>query len=79
MTNTTDRIQGLCASIINHDEWYALKTHILMTCPASGIESVRHAISTIEVSAESGDEKFKKAKRIKQQEEGSIDPDLEEA
>jgi hypothetical protein len=79
MTNTTDRIQGLCASIINHDEWYALKTHILMTCPASGIESVRHAINSIEVCAESGTDKFKKAKRAKQQEEETIDPDLDES
>jgi hypothetical protein len=79
MTNTTDRIQGLCASIINHDEWYALKTHILMTCPSSGIESVRHAINSIEVCAESGTEKFKKAKRAKQQEEETIDPDLDES
>ena len=76
--NTTDRIQALCASIVNHDDWYALKTHILMTCPASGIESVRHAISTIEVSAESGTEKFKKMKKAKQQIEQVIDPDLDE-
>lgn len=76
--NTTDRIQALCASIINHDDWYALKTHILMTCPASGIESVRHAISTIEVSAESGTEQFKKMKKAKQQIEQVIDPDLDE-
>ncbi len=79
MTNTTDRIQGLCASIINHEEWYALKTHILMTCPSAGIESVRHAISTIEAAAESGTDKFKKAKKAKQQEEDVIDPDLDEA
>lgn len=49
-----------------------------MTCPASGIESVRHAISTIEVSAESGSEQFKKAKKQKQQIEQVIDPDLDE-
>ena len=79
MTNTTDRIQGLCASIINHDEWYALKTHILMTCPPAGIESVRHAINSIEVAAESGTDKFKKAKKAKQQEEETIDPDLDES
>ena len=76
--NTTDRIQALCASIVNHDDWYALKTHILMTCPAIGIESVRHAIYTIEVSAESGSEQFKKVKKTKQQIEQVIDPDLDE-
>ena len=77
--NTSDRIQGLCASIVNHDDWYALKTHILMTCPAAGIESVRHAIGTIEVSAESGAEKFKKPKKGKEHlEDQVIDPDLDE-
>jgi hypothetical protein len=78
--NTTDRIQGLCASIINHDDWYALKTHILMTCPAIGIESVRHAIGTIEVNAESGVEKFKKSKKLKSYgDDQPFDPDLDEA
>jgi len=77
--NTTDRIQALCASIVNHDEWYALKTHILMTCPAVGIEAVRHAIGTIEASAESGSEQFKKLKKSKQQIEQAFDPDLDEA
>lgn len=76
--NTTDRIQSLCASIVNHDDWYALKTHILMTCPSAGIESVRHAIGTIEASAESGTEQFKKLKKVKQQIEQSSDPDLDE-
>jgi hypothetical protein len=50
-----------------------------MTCPANGIESVRHAIATIEASAESGTEQFKKAKKIKQQIEQASDPDLDEA
>jgi hypothetical protein len=50
-----------------------------MTCPASGIETVRHAINSIEVAAESGTDKFKKAKRAKQQEEETIDPDLDES
>lgn len=78
MTSTSDRIQGICAAIINHDDWYALKTHILMTCPSAGIESVRHAINTIEASAESGTEKFKKAKKQRIESEGIIDPDLDE-
>lgn len=78
MTSTSDRIQGICAAIINHDDWYALKTHILMTCPAAGVESVRHAINTIEVSAESGTDKFKKTRKQKIEIEEVIDPDLDE-
>ena len=78
MTSTTDRIQGICAAIINHDDRYALKTHILMTCPSAGIESVRHAINTIEASAESGTEKFKKLRKQKIEAEEVIDPDLDE-
>jgi hypothetical protein len=78
MTSTIDRIQGICAAIINHDEWYALKTHILMTCPSSGIDSVRHAISTIEASADSGTEKFKKSRKQRSETEQANDPDLDE-
>jgi len=50
-----------------------------MTCPSAGIESVRHAIGTIEASAESGSEQFKKLKKAKQQIEQAFDPDLDEA
>jgi len=49
-----------------------------MTCPSAGIESVRHAINTIEASAESGTEKFKKLRKQKIEAEEVIDPDLDE-
>jgi len=49
-----------------------------MTCPAAGVESVRHAINTIEICAESGTDKFKKTRKQKVETEEVIDPDLDE-
>jgi hypothetical protein len=49
-----------------------------MTCPPAGIESVRHAINTIEASAETSTEKFKKVRKQRIETEEVIDPDLDE-
>lgn len=78
---TTDKVKSLCASIANHDDWYALQTYLLMTAqPSSGIDTLRDVFNRINLLGEDTPTQFKKSKKqVPQIEETtSIDPDLQE-
>jgi hypothetical protein len=78
---TTDKVKSLCASIANHDDWYALQTYLLMTAqPSSGIETLRDVFNRINSIGEDKPTQFKKSKKQTPQveETTTIDPDLQE-
>lgn len=79
---TTDKVKSLCASIANHDDWYALQTYLLMTAqPSSGIDTLRDVFNRINSIGEDTPTQFKKSKKPTQHIEipTSIDPDLQES
>lgn len=79
--NTHDTIKPLCAAIAKHEDWHSLATHLLMYVqPASGIESLRNAIATIDSIGRDADGEFKKTKQKSKQEQSEtiIDPDLQD-
>lgn len=79
---TTDKVKSLCASIANHDDWYALQTYLLMTAqPSSGIDTLRDVFNRINLLGEDAPTQFKKNKKQAPQTEEttSIDPDLQES
>ena len=78
---TTDKVKSLCASIANHDDWYALQTYLLMNAqPSSGIDTLRDVFNRINLLGEDTPTQFKKSKKQTPQVETStsIDPDLQE-
>lgn len=79
---TTDKVKSLCASIANHDDWYALQTYLLMTAqPSSGIDTLRDVFNRINLLGEDTPTQFKKNKKQAPQTEEttSTDPDLQES
>lgn len=79
---TTDKVKSLCASIANHDDWYALQTYLLMTAqPSSGIDTLRDVFNRINSIGEDTPTQFKKNKKQAPQTEEttSTDPDLQES
>lgn len=79
---TTDKVKSLCASIANHDDWYALQTYLLMTAqPSSGIDTLRDVFNRINLLGEDTPTQFKKNKKQAPQTEEttSSDPDLQES
>ena len=79
---TTDKVKSLCASIANHDDWYALQTYLLMTAqPSSGIDTLRDVFNRINLLGEDTPTQFKKNKKQAPQieETTSSDPDLQES
>jgi len=79
---TTDKVKSLCASIANHDDWYALQTYLLMTAqPSSGIDTLRDVFNRINLLGEDTPTQFKKNKKQAPQTEETTptDPDLQES
>lgn len=78
---TTDKVKSLCASIANHDDWYALQTYLLMTAqPSSGIDTLRDVFNRINTIGEDTPTQFKKTKKqaVQSNEQPTSDPDLQE-
>lgn len=76
-----DKIKSLCASIANHEDWYALQTYLLMTAqPSSGIDTLRDIFNRINSIGEDTPTQFKKAKKPTNQVEEQVtsDPDLQD-
>lgn len=77
----TDKIKNICASIANHEDWYALQTYLLMTAqPSSGIDTLRDIFNRINTIGEDTPTQFKKTKKPTNQVEEQVtsDPDLQD-
>lgn len=76
-----DKLKSLCASIANHEDWYALQTYLLMTAqPSSGIDTLRDIFNRINSIGEDTPTQFKKTKKPTNQVEEQVtsDPDLQD-
>lgn len=79
---TTDKVKSLCAAITSHEDWNKLQAYLLLHVnPPEGITTLIHAIKTIEAIGTEEQGAFKKAKaarKDKEPDDNTIDPDLEE-